>query len=73
MQLALTLRAMAYNYACADPYRAAVLKEAAYRITNGEGVQGDAKAAQPEISPLAQTETRSAPVMDLIVGRTVRE
>jgi hypothetical protein len=31
-QLAHTLRAMAYNYVCADPYRAAMLDEAAYRL-----------------------------------------
>ena len=32
-QLARTIRAMAYNYRVLDPYRAAVLEEAAARLT----------------------------------------
>ena len=32
-QLASTIRAMAYNYRTLDPYRAAVLEEAAVRLT----------------------------------------
>jgi len=40
-QLALTVRAMAYNYTVLDPYRAAVLEEAAARLTtNRPGIRG---------------------------------
>jgi hypothetical protein len=35
VQLARTVRAMAYNYVALDPYRAAVLEEAARRILHG--------------------------------------
>jgi hypothetical protein len=51
---------MADNYACADPYRAAVLDEAAERIIKGDGVSTDVDTAEPELPRSSSTVNRSA-------------